>query len=453
VKIALLGGGGFRTPLTFSALLEIADDLDLRELALYDPDTARLRRMSQVLDGMSAAASSPLPSVTPITDLEAALTGAAFVLCAIRVGGLEGRAIDERVALAEGVVGQETAGAGGLCLVLRSTPVIAHLAETIARAAPEAWVINFTNPVGAITGILQAQLGDRVVGVCDTPSGLCRRVAGVLDHVEDALAFDYFGLNHLGWLRAIVDGCGNDLLPGILADDAALDQLEESRLFGTSYLKSLGMIPNEYLIYYTAPERLLNATASRGLTRAAYLLHNQRAFYAGDFASSAEAARAWRAARADRDGTYMTEMHLYEGGPPQAVRTAPEDDRGYAGVAAALLRSLNGGDDAPLTMILNTANRGRLSFLPDDAVVELPTRVDRHGIHRQTVAKPPGQCQTLMERVHAAERAAVEAGRSGSRAAALHALAIHPLVDSTPLAERILAGYLREHGGLQAQLT
>lgn len=448
MKIALLGGGGFRTPLTFSALLEIADELDLRELALYDLDAARLRRMSQVLDGMRTATTGPLPAVTPTTDLKSALTGAAFVLCAIRIGGLEARAIDERVALAEGAVGQETVGAGGLCLVLRSTPVMTRLADTIARAAPNAWVINFTNPVAAMTGILQAQLGDRVVGVCDTPSGLCRRAAAALGQPEDALVFDYFGLNHLGWLRAIRDERGNDLLPRLLADDAALDQLEESHLFGTSCLKSLGLIPSEYLIYYTAPERLLSATASRGLSRAEYLLHNQRAFYASDYATSTEAVRAWRAARADRDGTYMTDMHL-----SQSVRTVPEDDRGYAGVAAALLRSLSGSDTTPRTMIINTANRGRLSFLPDDAVVELPTSVNASGLQGKLVADPPPHSRRLMERVHAAERGAVEAARGGSRAAAAHALAIHPLVDSTPLAERILAGYLREHSGLQAQLT
>ena len=124
-----------------------------------------------------------------------------------------------------------------------------ELAETVAERAPRAWLINFTNPAGMVTEALQQVLGDRVIGICDSPIGLCRRVARALGRDPGEMWFDYFGLNHLGWLRAAYDADG-DRLPELLADDAALAGFEEGRLFGGDWLRALGMIPNEYLYYF-----------------------------------------------------------------------------------------------------------------------------------------------------------------------------------------------------------
>ncbi|MGO4430119.1 6-phospho-beta-glucosidase, partial [Streptomyces sp. MCAF7] len=141
------------------------------------------------------------------TDLDDALRGADFVFSAIRVGGLAGRARDERVPLAEGVLGQETVGAGGVLYGLRTLPVALKIAERIAAVAPDAWVINFTNPAGMVTEAMQRVLGDRVIGICDSPVGLCRRAARALGADPGRASYDYVGLNHLGWLRGvIVDG-------------------------------------------------------------------------------------------------------------------------------------------------------------------------------------------------------------------------------------------------------
>src|SRR3954465_10576254 len=214
MKIAILGGGGFRVPLVFGALLARAGRLGLEHVSLYDVDAARLAQITPVLQGLEQERGARL-AFAATTRLDDALDGADFVFCAIRVGKLEGRVVDERVALDEGVVGQETTGPGGLCFALRTVPVVDELARSVAKRAPDAWFVNFTNPAGLVTEAIRDELGDRAVGICDSPAGLCRRVAAALERPADELWFDYFGLNHLGWLRSVTHG-SPDLFPGPL---------------------------------------------------------------------------------------------------------------------------------------------------------------------------------------------------------------------------------------------
>src|SRR3954471_10427528 len=203
MKLTIVGGGGFRVPLVYGALLDSKERLGLEEVVLHDIDAARLERIGAVLEGLAAESGTALP-FRFTTDLVDAVEGADFVFCAIRVGQLEGRVVDEDVPLGLGVLGQETTGPGGICFALRTIPVMVRLAETIARHAPHAWLINFTNPAGMVTEAVQQVLGDRAVGICDSPAGLGRRIARLLG--RDDLTFDYFGLNHLGWLRSVRDG-------------------------------------------------------------------------------------------------------------------------------------------------------------------------------------------------------------------------------------------------------
>ena len=153
----------------------------------------------------STSASGGASPLTTTTDLDAAVDGADVVYCAVRVGGIAGRLLDETAALAEGVIGQETTGAGGITFALRTVPVVTEIAEVVARRAPDAMFINFTNPVGLVTEAVRRVLGDRVVGICDAPQALCRRVAAALGREPGDLWFDYFGINHLGWLRGVLD--------------------------------------------------------------------------------------------------------------------------------------------------------------------------------------------------------------------------------------------------------
>ncbi|QES47343.1 6-phospho-beta-glucosidase [Streptomyces venezuelae] len=443
MRLTILGGGGFRVPLVYGALLGDRAPGRVTAVTLYDADPARLTAIARVLADQAEGVADA-PAVTATNDLDEALRRADFVFSAIRVGGLEGRATDERVALAEGVLGQETVGAGGIAYGLRTVPVARELARRIARTAPDAWVINFTNPAGLVTEAMQEELGDRVIGICDSPVGLGRRIARVLGAVRPSEAWiDYVGLNHLGWVRGLHLG-GRDELPRLLADDAALESFEEGRLFGAEWLKSIGAIPNEYLHYYYFNREAVRAYREAKQTRGAFLRDQQRAFYAeadrpGQAAGAALAA--WDRTRAEREATYMAENREAAGAGERE-----QDDLesgGYEQVALALMRAI--ARDERTTLILNVRNRSTLSVLDGAAVIEVPCLVDANGAHPVAVDPLPYHAVGLVTAVKAVEREVLSAARSGSRATAVKAFALHPLVDSVAVARRLVDGYTADH--------
>ncbi|HEY8437116.1 MAG TPA: hypothetical protein VIK65_00765 [Candidatus Limnocylindrales bacterium] len=445
MKLALLGGGGFRTPAIYRALAEGTTRTHYDGLVLYDVDSARLDRIAAVLRGFDERLGRDVP-ITTTTDLDEAVDGADVVYCAVRVGGLAGRLLDETAALAEGVIGQETTGAGGITFALRTVPVVTDIAEVVARRAPNAIFINFTNPVGLVTEAIRRVLGDRVIGICDAPQALCRRVAAALGRDAEDLWFDYFGINHLGWLRGVLDH-GRDLLPGLLADDRRLLGFEEGRLFGADWLRSVGMIPNEYLYYYDFASEALSGMQA-GRVRAEFLSRQQEAFYGGT-GTPAESLRAWEDTLAEREGRYMEEAWTGRDDELRGVAAARETG-GYGRLSLDLVDALNG--DGHEVMILNVANRSSLPFLDEGAVVEVPCVVGRGGVVPVAIGAAPMAAEGLILAVRAAERAAIDAAFSRSRRLAVHALALHPLVPSVDVASRILDRHLKEQPGLAETL-
>jgi len=435
MKLAVLGGGGFRTPAIYRALAEGQTQTRFDELVLYDLDQGRLDRIAAVIAGLNGELGRSV-SLRVTTRLEEAVDGADFVYCAIRVGGIAGRVLDETAALAEGVIGQETTGAGGITFALRTVPEITRIAEVVSRRAPGATFINFTNPVGLVTEAARRVLGERAIGICDAPQALCSRVATALDRDADELWFDYFGINHLGWLRSVLDR-GRDLLPGLLADEKCLTSFEEGRLFGPDRLRTVGMIPNEYLYYYDfAPEALAGMRSGR--VRAEFLQLQQDTFYAADGPPD-KALMDWKATIEERERRYMEEAWSGRDDDLSSVAAAREPG-GYGGLALDLVDALTG--DGTTILILNVANRSSLPFLDADAVVEVPCVVGRGGVVPVAIGMVPLEASELIGSVRAAERMAMEAALSGSRKMAVQALAMHPLVQSIEVAGRILQRHL-----------
>lgn len=435
MKLAVLGGGGFRTPAIYRALAEGHTRTRFDEVILHDVDQGRLDRISAVIAGLDAELGHGVP-VRSTTRLEEAVDGADYIYCAIRVGGIAGRLFDETAALAEGVIGQETTGAGGITFALRTVPVITRIAEVVARRAPGATFINFTNPVGLVTEAAQRVLGNRAIGICDAPQALCRRVATALGRRPEELWFDYFGINHLGWLRGVLED-GRDLLPGLLADEACLASFEEGRLFGPDRLRSVGMIPNEYLYYYDFAAEAL-ASMRAGQVRAEFLQRQQDAFYSAD-ALPATALTEWEAAIEERERRYMEEAWSGRDDDLSEIAAAREPG-GYGRLALDLVDALNA--DGTTVLILNVANRSSLPFLDETAVVEVPCVVGRGGVIPIAIGPVPMGPRQLIQAVRAAEREAIQAALSGSRPMAVRALAMHPLVGSAEVADRILERHL-----------
>jgi 6-phospho-beta-glucosidase len=446
VKLTLVGAGGFRTPAIYRALVAGAGTTRFDEVVLFDPNAERLEQIGAVLAGIDAELGDRVVYRSS-GDLRDALEGADVVYCAIRVGGLEGRLLDERIAVDAGAIGQETTGAGGIAFALRTVPAATAIAEQVARHAPDALFINFTNPAGLVTEALQRVLGDRVVGICDAPPDMCQRVATAVGMPVDQLWFDYFGINHLGWLRSVRHR-ERDLLPGLLADDDRLARFEEGRLFGGEWLRAVGMLPNEYLYYYYFEREALDAMRD-GHVRAAWLRGQQAAFYERDDGAPKDALALWQKTLTERESTYMDEA--WDGRTEQHHDvTSGREPGGYGGLALGLVDALH--SDGQVVRILDVANRSSLPFLDEDAIVEVPCVVGRGGIVPVAIGDVPIDTQGLMLQVRAADRVAIDAALSGSRQLAIKALALNPLVHSVVTATRILDGYLAQQPALRAML-
>jgi 6-phospho-beta-glucosidase len=425
VRITIVGGGGFRTPLICDAIA--SSGLAVSSVVLYDISSARLRVISDVLAGRG------LPVRTTVS-LDEALLGADVVFSAFRAGGTDGRVSDERIALELGILGQETVGAGGLRGALRTIPVADALARRVAELAPDAWVISMTNPAGIVTEVMTETLGNRVIGVCDSPVALVRRAcvaAGIdpgpsLAGVAEQVDADYVGINHLGWLRALRTQ-GADLLPGLLADDERVLSMEEGRLFGPDLLRALGAIPNEYLYWYYAEREALDGVRQAGRTRGEHVRDRQNAFYAAAAADPASAAALWADANDERNRSYFAELR---DGERDAADVAVG---GYETVAVALAAALT-GNAPPARLILNVHND---EF---QAVLETVCHVDSSGARPIPLAEPPSAHQLgLMNAVRRCERDIATAALTGSAEAALRAFALHPLVGSLRAARALAA--------------
>lgn len=432
MKLVLLGGGGFRVPLVYGALANDRGDGRITHVALVDTDAAKLAVVRAIL-AEQAEAVDDAPVVTAHTRLEDALPGADFVFSAIRVGGMAGRALDERIGQSHGVIGQETVGFGGICYALRTLPVVLEIAQTIKRLAPDAWVINFTNPAGIVTEAMSAVLGERVIGICDSPIGLARRALGALGVDAADARIEYAGLNHLGWVRRlVVDGV--DRLPELLARPDLVETFEEGRLFGADWIAALGALPNEYLHYYYFDRDVRHADRLAGASRGRYLVAQQDAFYREAGCRHGGALDLWRATRHEREVTYMATNR-------QSAGMGDRDDEdltsgGYEYVAIALMRGI--AHDQRARLILNVRNGGTLPMLDADAVVEVPCLVDASGAHPEPGATLPASGVGLVTTVKYVERQVIEAATTGSRSAALRAVAHHPLIDSVGIASALL---------------
>ena len=433
MRLTVLGGGGFRVPLVYGALLRDHREPRIDEVVLYDVDVDRLAAVVRVLE-QQAVDEPDAPRVRSTTVLEEALAETDFVFSAMRVGGLAGRCADEHVALDLGVLGQETTGPGGIAYGLRTVPVALEVAQTVARVAPGASVINFTNPAGMITEAMQQVLGDRVVGICDSPIGLARRAVLALG-LDPARTFaDYVGLNHLGWLRALVHD-GVDVLPRLLEDDDALETVEEARLFGAEWVRTLGALPNEYLYYFYYNRDAIASISAQKQTRGDFLLHQQQGFYDEVALRPDRALAAWHRVRREREETYMAEVRTEEAERAEADVAGG----GYEGVALAYMAAVIRGEST--TMILDVRNGSAVPGLPPEAVVEVPCRVDGTGARPLAAAPLTGHQLGLVQQVKAVEQLTIEAARTRSPRLTLEAFATHPLVDSVSVARDLVRGY------------
>ncbi len=454
MKLTFLGAGGVRTPLVLQSIHHYRDRLPELDLCLMDVDGERLGLMQMVcrpwLEG-----SDPL-SVTWTTDSRQAIHGADVVVTTFRVGGMASRVVDEQVPLRYGVIGQETTGPGGFAMALRTIPVLLDYVALIQALAPNAWLFNFSNPAGLLTEAITRLTGfERVVGICDNPSGMVRAAAGFLGVRPERLFPEYFGLNHLGWLRGLyLDGV--DQVPRIVRALAAEGLRLEGMPFDPAQVAALGLLPNEYNFFYTDPRKTVENLRRSGQSRAQQIQPFNEALVAelrrlrDRQAEPAAVAAVYAGYLEQRHRTYMT---IETGQPgrepagedPGAGATIARAAEGYTGVMLDLLTALL-GEGSGAAAILNVPNRGAVAGMADEDVVEV-TCFAGQGVVRPLATGPvPDHALGLMKQVKAYERLTIQAAVEGSYVRAVEALALHPLVPSFAAARAIVDDYIEQHG-------
>jgi 6-phospho-beta-glucosidase len=404
MKIAVVGGGSTYTPELVSGLSRERERIDVSELVLHDIDAER----REVVGGLAARMLDRQGfdgQLTVTGDLDRALDGADFVLIQIRVGGQAARLSDETVPLACGCIGQETTGAGGLAKALRTVPVVLEIAAGVReRGAPDAWIVDFTNPVGIVTRALLDD-GHRAVGLCNVAIGFQRAAARLLGVEPERLVVDQVGLNHLTWVRALrLDG--HDVLPDLLAEHG--DALAEHSGHPRRLLEELGAVPSSYLHYFYAHDEVLRDQRD-GVPRAETVARIEREL-----------------------------LELYRD-PGLAEKPALLEQRGgafYSEAATGLIASLVGGTGE--VHEVDIRNEGTLAGLADDDVVEVPARVEKDGPVPLPQAPLEPELLGLVQHVAAYERLAARAAMTGDREIVRKALLAHPLIGQFTAAEELV---------------
>jgi 6-phospho-beta-glucosidase len=407
IRLVVLGGSAVSTVQLVDALADWpggeARCPDGLELVLH----GRSDRLEAVAAAcrMRAAAAGLALGVRSERDVAAALDGAGVVVNQIRAGGLEARSLDESFPQLAGIPGEETLGPGGLACAVRSVAALRPFWAAVARSAPQALLINLTNPAGIVQQAARAEFGLEIVTVCDSPLVLLDGVARRLGSPPADVRARYVGMNHVGWY---VPAAAAELgLLGGLADglDPGLPALHED-------------LPVPYLRYYAQPDRMLAAQRDRP-TRAEELLRMQ-----GETMDSY------------RQGTV----------PQTWQRKAPWYSLAVVPLADAWL---NGSDQV---LIVGLPNAGRVPWLPSDVIVEGPARARvPGGLEPEPVVALPDLPRGLLARHASYERLAVRALAGEPTATGLtRALLANPMVSSLDQASALATAILRSGPGPRA---
>ena len=456
MKLTFIGAGGVRTPLVIQSILNFQDRLPIDTVCMMDIDPERLDLIK--LACKPRLAKGAKFAIEWTTDARQAIQGADFIVTTFREGSLESRVIDEQVPLKYGVLGQETTGPGGFAMALRTVPVILKYVELIKELAPDAWLLNFTNPAGILTEAITRVAGfEHAVGICDNPSAMMRAAAAFLNVKTEQLFPEYYGLNHLGWMRSIYLQ-GKNLVPEMIQRMKQTGQVVEHLPFNVDEMVNLGTIPNEYVYFYYYPKKSVDNLLKSGQSRALQILPFNQELYAGlrrirDEEDDPEKVQEIYLRYLDQRGSTYMSLETGKGAEAaskkeekktlSAQQSMDESAEGYSAVALTVIEGLISD---PKIMILNVPNRGAISGMAEDDVVETTCLVGNGVVRPFAMGSIPDADLGLMKSVKAYERLTIQAAVEDSYATALKALTLHPLVPGYDTAKLILDDYLAQHG-------
>jgi len=420
VKLVVIGGASAYTPDIIEGFLREKDAFRGWELALHDVDAVHLDIVAHLARGMVRTAGADL-TVTATTDRAQAVTGARFILTQPRVGGFAGRALDERIPLKYGVIGQETLGPGGMSFAWRSIPLMLDIVAQVRRLAPEAWIINYANPAGMVTEAVIRKFPDaKFIGLCDMPTGVEWGIGRLLRVDFHRIALDYAGINHGGWSqRVLLDGV--DVMPRLrrwvhlLGPVAGLlplaDETGTLRLFAAH-----GYLPDPYLRYYYYKDKILAKLLRQSKTRAETLMERVPQLYS-HYQATAAAQR--------------------------PVLTQHRGHQSHADLASQVIATMATGRRR--RFVIQQRNGGAVPNLPEGEAAQFPALVGPDGWERIPVPPIPAAEASLLQQVKASESLNVTAALEGNLALAVEAAAENPLVPGRAVAAQIVHELVEAH--------
>jgi 6-phospho-beta-glucosidase len=400
VKIAVIGGGSTYTPELIDGILQRHERLPITEIHLIDIDLSRLTIIAAFAKRMVKASGRDI-SIEFSTDIREGIRNSTFVVSQFRVGSQKARHRDELLGRKYGLVGQETVGVGGFAKALRTIPIALSIAQIIQEEAPEAMLLNFTNPAGLITQALKTHApAVKSIGLCNVPWNTRIEIAEALSVSSSAIEFDYVGLNHLSWIRGVSVN-GVDRSTEAIAAFRGLTINKANPGDSPAWLQStvdyLQAIPNYYLLYYYEEKAWIDYQHNNP-TRASEVM--------------------------------KIEEVLLEKFADESLVTKPAElmERGgayYSDSAAELMADIH--NDAGTIHIVNTLNNGAVEGFPDDAVMEIPAIITKNGAHAIKATSMRADIDALVRSVKDFEMLTIDAAVTGNEQSALLALLANPI--------------------------
>jgi 6-phospho-beta-glucosidase len=405
IKIAVIGGGSSYTPELFADLAEEAEPLNVEQVVLMDPNAERAAFTTGVSEKLIKASGQKI-KVIGTSNLEEAVSGADFVIMQIRVGGLFARVRDEKIPLELGMVGNETTGAGGFVCALRTVTATLELAHTIERLAPDAWVLNLSNPAGIVTEALLKHTSLHALGFCNIPINTTYAMAEVLGVPPAKVRLDSFGLNHLSWVqRVFVDD--EERLQPLIAETRDPESILYQRgivddFMEPDFLRTLALIPSWYVRYFYFPEQTIEEDRRQAQSKGEK-----------DMQAEVRLQKIFSTTGYDDEARHILSS---KGGAQY-----------YLPVLQAIHAIVNDKGDV---IVADVRNGTALPDLPPDVCVEVPARIYRDSTEPVPVGPMPLSVRGLVQTVKAYEELTIQAAITGSREIAIEALMANPLVGS-----------------------
>jgi len=409
MKISIIGAGSSYTPELFEKLIEKKEQLPVREISLMDIDNERLKAITSFCRRY-AGHNELEAKIKDTGNLEEAIEGSDFVIVQIRTGGNRSRILDEKIPLAAGFIGQETTGAGGFMKALRTIPQMIKIAKVMERKAPNAWLINYTNPTGIISQALHDNTNVKCAALCAGGIRTALNASAALGIPDSDVTFDIFGLNHLNFSYNIkIRGrpVSNEEFRKIAAQGNPVSQ---------EIAEKIGAIPSGYLQYYYHRQRILNELKNAKKTRGEMVLELEKEIYR-DF----------------NDESFNDK-------PPSLIKRG---GGGYSQVAMGAMEAIYNNIES--RAVINVPNRGTFSFLPDNAVMEMAVSINSNGIKPLAAEPPPKAVWGLVSMVKNYEMLTAEAALTGDHDTAILALTHHPLIMDYDEAVKLFSAFLEAH--------